>query len=45
MKSNTYKTYTPPVFEIIEVEMESAVLQSSSRSSSTDSLDNDTFTW
>ena len=44
MKSNTYKTYTP-VFEIIEVEMESAVLQSSGRSSSTDSLDNETFTW
>ncbi len=35
----------PPQFEVIEVEMESAVLQSSGRTSSTDSLENETFNW
>ncbi len=46
MKSNTYKPYTPPEIEIAGVEMESAVLTSSTTTgTSTDSLDNDTFTW
>ncbi len=45
MKSNIYSIYTPPQFEVIEVEMESAVLQSSGRTSSTDSLENETFNW
>ncbi len=45
MKSNTYKPYTPPVIEIIEVGVESAVLQASTAVTSTESMDNETFNW
>lgn len=45
MKSNTYDVYTHPWFEVIEVEMESAVLQSSIVNGFTEDLNNETFTW
>ena len=44
MKSNSYKLYTPPCIEVEEVVFESAVLQSSTNST-TQSLDEETYTW
>ena len=44
MKSNSYKLYTPPCIEVEEVVFESAVLQSSTNST-TQSLDEETYNW
>ena len=45
METNICKTYTPPIFEIIGIEMESVVLQASTAVISTESMDNETFNW
>ena len=44
MKSISYKLYTPPCIEVEEVVFESAVLQSSTNST-TQSLEEDTYNW
>ena len=45
MKSTIYKVYTPPQCEIIEVELENAVLSGSERPADIDPLYENTFSW
>ncbi len=45
MKSTIYKVYTPPQCEIIEVELENAVLSGSERPANIDPLYENTFSW
>ena len=45
MKSTIYKVYTPPQCEIIEVELENAVLVGSQENGSTEPLGENTFSW